>query len=308
MRSTVLPNPTHTGHCDESASADVAIVGAGVSANALRKARINAAQPPRRPPFRKGLLALAVWTSGIVVFLYIPTLLLIVGSFNSSATGTAWEEFTLKWYARLFANDTILVALKNSVITAAVTVVLSLTAGTAGGWLLYRYKFRFSPVIGFLIFVPMVIPEVLMGTGLVSVFVLANLPLGFLTNVIAHTTLCFPFVLVAIQARLNGMDPALEEAASDLGASPLQIFLRITLPYLQPAIISGALMTLTVSFDEYLITAFTSGPESQTLPLKIYGMAKIGLNPQINALSALLVLTTAAFVLITDFLLRKERA
>jgi spermidine/putrescine transport system permease protein len=308
MRSTALANPTHTERCDESAAADVAVVGQFVPARAAETNRAKTARSPGRRPFENRKLALALWTAGVIFFLYIPTLLLVTGSFNNSPTGTSWEGFTLKWYVKLFGNDPILVAFKNSVITAAATVVISIATGTAGGWLLYRYKFRFSPVIGFLIFVPMVIPEVLMGTGLVSVFVLSNIPLGFLTNIIAHTTLCFPFVLVAIQARLNGMDPALEEAAGDLGATPWQAFRMVTLPYLQPAIISGALMTLTVSFDEYLITAFTSGPESQTLPLKIYGMAKIGLNPQINALAALLVVTTTVFVLVTDFLLRKDRS
>ncbi len=308
MRSTVLANPTHTERCDESAPSDVAVVGGFAPAIAKSAVRTDTSRSPSRRPFGKGALALALWTAGVVVFLYIPTVLLIAGSFNSSPTGAAWEGFTLKWYAKLFGNDPILVAFKNSIITAAATIVLSIVGGTAGGWLLYRYKFRFSTALALLIFVPMVIPEVLMGTGLVSIFVLTKIPLGFFTNVIAHTTLCFPFVLVAIQARLNGMDPALEEAASDLGATPWQIFRMVTLPYLKPAIIAGALMTLTVSFDEYLITAFTSGPESQTLPLKIYGMAKIGLDPQINALAALLVVTTTAFVLVTDFLLRRERA
>jgi len=263
---------------------------------------------PRRRPFRKSRIFLALWTLAMLAFLYVPTALLVAGSFNDSTTGTSWGGFTLKWYAQLFRNDPLLTAAKNSLVIAAATAALSILAGTAGGWLLYRYKFVFNRAIGFLIFVPMVMPEVLLGTGLVSVFVLAKMQLGFITNIIAHTTLCFPFVLVAIQARLNGMDPALEEAASGLGATPWQAFRLVTLPYLSPAIISGTLMTLTVSLDEYLITTFTSGPQSQTLPLKIYGLAKVGLNPQLNALTALLIVSTTAFVLLTDFLLRKERA
>ncbi len=271
------------------------------------EAASDVAPGPRKRPLRKGWLTLGLWTVAMLAFLYVPTFLLIVGSFNDSATGTAWHGFTLKWYAQLFQNDPLLTAAKNSLIIAAVTTVLSIVAATAGGWLLYRYKFRFARTIGFLIFVPMVMPEVLLGTGLVSLFVAAKMELGFLTNIIAHTTLCFPFVLIAIQARLNGMDPSLEEAASGLGATPWQTFRMVTLPYLSPAILSGTLMTLTISLDEYLITTFTSGPQSQTLPLKIYGLAKVGLNPELNALTAILIVSTTAFVLLTDFLLRKER-
>ena len=139
-----------------------------------------------------------------------------------------------------------------------------------------------------LIFIPMVIPEVLMGASLLAEFVhLLNLPLGYTTLIIAHTTFCFPFVLVGIQARLQGLDPFLEEAALDLGATPAQAFWLIIVPYLTPAIIAGALMSFTFRWTS-IVSVFTTGPQSQTLPLKVYGMAKVGLNPQLNALSTIL--------------------
>jgi spermidine/putrescine transport system permease protein len=149
----------------------------------------------------------------------------------------------------------------------------------------------------------MVMPEVLMGVSLLVLFVqFLNLPLGFTTLVIAHTTFCFPFVLVGVQARLQGLDPFLEEAAMDLGATPVQAFWRVIVPYLMPAIVSGALMSFTLSLDEYIVSVFTTGSQSQTLPLKVYGMAKVGLNPQLNALSTLFIAATFAFAVAGQFL------
>ncbi len=266
-----------------------------------------------RSPRWRGPRAPQIWgwalggcTTLVMAFLYIPTLLLIAYSFNDSRIGNAWHGFTLKWYVQLAQNQPLIDSLKNSLLIAGTTTVLSVILGTLGGWVLNTYKFRWTRSIGFLVFIPMVIPEVLMGVGLLTTFVFAKLPLGYFTNIIAHTTLCFPFVLIAIQARLNGMDPALEEAAMNLGARPLQTFRLVTIPYLMPAVISGALMTFTISMDEYLITAFTSSAQSQTLPLKVYGLAKVGLNPELNALTTIFILVTIMSVILSDFLLKRR--
>jgi spermidine/putrescine transport system permease protein len=173
--------------------------------------------------------------------------------------------------------------------------------------MLYRYRFPFQRAIGLLIFIPMVIPDVLMGASLLAQFVhLFQLPLGYTTLIIAHTTFCFPFVLVGIHARLQGLDPFLEEAALDLGATPAQAFWLVIVPYLTPAIISGALMSFTLSLDEYIVSVFTTGAHSQTLPLKVYGMAKVGLNPQLNALSTIFVIATVVLVLLSELLTRRK--
>jgi len=172
-----------------------------------------------------------------------------------------------------------------------------------------------------LIFIPMVIPEVIMGVSLLILFTVVAGPLnhwlatfteaefgnGYLTIIIAHTTFCFPFVLVAVQARLAGVDPNLEEAAMDLGAPPLKAFLLVMVPYLLPAIISGALMSFTLSLDEYIVTLFTTGPESQTLTIKVFGMAKKGLDPSLNAISALFVLATTVLVVLGETTRRLNR-
>ena len=141
-----------------------------------------------------------------------------------------------------------------------------------------------------------------MGVSLLILFVSLKMELGFATTIIAHTTFCFPFVLVAVQARLAGIDPHLEEAALDLGARPWQAFWFVIVPFLMPAIIAGALMSFALSVDEYIVTFFTVGPQAQTLPLKIFGMVKTGLNPQLNALSTLFVAATVLLVIAREVL------
>jgi spermidine/putrescine transport system permease protein len=248
-----------------------------------------------------------LWTALVFAFLYLPILLLIVFSFNSSRLNIRWEGFSLKWYAALVENRTLLTAFQNSLIVATVTTILATLLGTIGAWMLYRYRFPFQRTIGFLIFIPMVMPEVLMGASLLAEFVhLFRIPLGYTTLIIAHTTFCFPFVLVGIQARLQGLDPFLEEAALDLGATPAQAFRLVIVPYLMPSIVAGALMSFTLSLDEYIVSVFTTGPQSQTLPLKVYGMAKVGLNPQLNALSTVFVIATILLVLLNEFLTRRK--
>ena len=146
----------------------------------------------------------------------------------------------------------------------------------------------------------MVIPEILMGVSLLIFFATAHVTLGFATVIISHVTFCFPFVLVAVQARLAGLDPSLEEAAMDLGATPFQAFRLVVVPYLMPAIISGALMSFTLSMDELIVTYFTYGPSSVTLPIKIFGEVKKGLNPMLNAISAIFIVATAVLVVIAN--------
>ena len=259
---------------------------------------------PQGPAVQRAFFG--TWTVAVFAFLYIPILLLVVYSFNDSKLNLYWVGFTTKWYSALFQNEVLLRAFQNSLIVAGATTLLSVFLGTTAAWLLYRYKFPAQQLIGLLIFIPMVMPEVLMGTSLLVLFVTLGIPLGYGTLIIAHTTFCFPFVLVGVQARLQGLDPSLEEAAQDLGATPLKAFWLVIVPYLMPAIVAGALMAFTLSFDEYIVTIFTSGAESQTLPLKVYGMVRVGLNPQLNALSTLFIGITALLVIGSQFFTRKK--
>lgn len=260
-------------------------------------------KPSRSFPSGLKLLnwGLAGWTALVFLFLYLPIAVLVGYSFNTSKLNIVWEGFTLKWYGELLANQPIIDTLKNSLIIAAFTTVASVVIGTVGAWLLHRYQYRFSRAIQTLICVPMIMPEIVMGISLLVFFTVISLGLGYTTVVIAHVTFCFPFVLVAVQARLQGLDPSLEEAALDLGATPLQAFWLVIVPCLRPAIFSGALMAFTLSMDELIVTFFTASPSSATLPLKVFGMAKVGLNPMLNALSAVFIVTTVAFVLLSDY-------
>ena len=246
------------------------------------------------------------WTVAVFAFLYLPIALLVVYSFNDSKLNLYWAGFTTKWYGMLFGNEVLLRAFQNSLIVATTTTALSVVIGTSAAWLLYRYRFPAQQTLGLLIFIPMVMPEVLMGVSLLVLFVSLGIPLGYGTLIIAHTTFCFPFVLVGVQARLQGIDPSLEEAAMDLGATPLKAFWLVIIPYLLPAIVAGALMSFTLSFDEYIVTIFTSGADSQTLPLKVYGMVRVGLNPQLNALSTLFIAATAVLVIASQVFTRKK--
>ncbi|MFH1497516.1 MAG: ABC transporter permease [Verrucomicrobiota bacterium] len=260
----------------------------------------------RRRPSGIRLLdgALGIWTSLVFVFLYLPIGVLVAYSFNTSRLNILWEGFTLNWYRELAGNAPILRALKNSLIVASGTTVASVLLGTTGAWLLHRYRYTFSRGLQTLICIPMMMPEIVMGISLLIFFTAVSLPLGFVSVMIAHVTFCFPFVLVAVQARLQGLDPSLEEAALDLGATPLKAFWLVIVPCLRPAILSGGLMAFTLSMDELIVSYFTTSPASATLPLKVYGMAKVGLNPMLNALSAVFILTTVMLVLFSEYLRR----
>jgi len=247
------------------------------------------------------------WTLLVFVFLYVPIAVLVVYSFNSSRLNIVWEQFTLGWYGKLWANGPLILAAKNSIFIAGVSTLMSVALGTVGAWLLHRYRYRMARSIQTLVAIPMVMPEILMGISLLILFATAGLGLGFTTVIIGHVTFCFPFVLVAVQARLQGLDPALEEAALDLGATPLQAFWLIIVPCLKPAIIAGALMAFTLSMDELIVTFFIRSAASVTLPIQVYGLARVGLNPMLNALSAIFILATVSFVLFSDYLKKLSR-
>lgn len=259
-------------------------------------------------------LLCAGWSGLVFIFLYIPIILLVVYSFNKSELSFIWGGFSFEWYEKLWHNGPLIDATKNSLIIASCTTVSAVVIGTVGAWLLYRYKFPALRSLNALVFIPMVIPEVIMGVSLMIFFAVITVPLnewlltfseleferGFLTVILAHTTFCFPFVLVAVQARLSGVDPNLEEAAMDLGAPPLKAFWLVMVPYLLPAIVSSALMSFTLSMDEYIVTAFVNGPHSQTLPQKVFGLAKKGLDPSLNAVSTVFIVATAVLVVLAD--------
>jgi spermidine/putrescine transport system permease protein len=248
------------------------------------------------------------WTALVFIFLYLPIVLLIAYSFNSSRQAIEWKSFTFAWYGQVWHDRELIDALYNSLIIASITTVISVVLGSSAAWLLYRYRFPASGLIDTLLLIPLVIPEVVMGVSLLALFIVMQVGLGYTTAIIAHVTFCFPFVMVGVRARLEGLDPSLEEAAMDLGATPLQAFLRIIVPYLLPAIISGALLSFALSMDEFIVTSFTASPEAYTLPIRIYGRARRGLDPSLNAISALFVVFTTILVLSAEQLRKMSSA
>ena len=245
----------------------------------------------RRPP---GLLPAAV--AGYA-FLYVPLVIVVVYSFNDSRLNAEWVGFTFGWYGKLFHNDDMLAAAGNSLVIALVASLVSTVLGTMAGVALSRYRMRLLPV---LVLAPIAIPEILMGVSLLIFFVLLNFTLGLVSVALAHIAFCIGFVAIVVRSRLAGMDESLTEAARDCGATPWQAFRYVTLPLIMPGVIAGALMAFTLSIDDFVITFFTAGAGTVTLPLQIYSMIKIAVTPEVNAVSTLLMLLTLALIVVAS--------
>lgn len=236
----------------------------------------------------------------LLICLYLPILVLILFSFNKSRINAEWTGFTLDWYINLFDNPQIVDALINSVLTAIMTTILSTILGTICALAIHRYKYKFSKLISGLVYLPIVVPDILMGISLLILFTYFHFELGSITIIIAHVTFCISYVVILLTARLSGMSKDLEDAASDLGATPWQTFRYITIPAIMPGIIASALLSFTLSIDDFVISFFVSGPSSTTLPIYIYGMVKKGVSPEINAISTILILTIICLMVLSE--------
>jgi len=249
-------------------------------------------------------------------FLYIPILSVIAYSFNESRLVTVWGGFSVKWYGVLFDDRQMLQGVWLSLRIAAVTATGAVIVGTLAGLVLARFgRFRGRTMLAGMVTAPLVMPEVITGLSLLLLFVaFAPLPLvpdqrGFSTIAIAHITLTLSYVTVVVQSRLSTMDESLEEAAMDLGARPLKVFLLITLPIIAPAIMSGWLLAFTLSLDDLVIASFTAGPQTNTLPMMIFSKVRLGVTPEINALATLMVGAVTVFVIVAGVLMaRQEKA
>ncbi len=234
--------------------------------------------------------------------LYVPLITLIIGSFVSKLPDGSLK-FTLDWYLKVLTDDAILAALGNSLIIASSNTVFSTLIGTGAALALERGKFPGRKFFDVMIQVPLIMPEIVMGLSLLIWFVFLKITLGTFSIILAHVTFSVSYVILTVRSRLQGFDHSLEEAARDLGATSLQTFWRVTLPLILPGVVSGALMAFTLSFDDFLITFFTSGVGSETLPLRIYAMIRFGVSPELNALSALMLAMT---VLLVGFVFGRE--
>jgi spermidine/putrescine transport system permease protein len=245
-------------------------------------------------------------THGILgyLFLYLPIIILVVFSFNASRYVAVWRGFTFEWYQTLFTNQAIAAALRNSLIVAGISTLVSTVFGTMVALAMERYRFPGKLAFDGLLYLPIIIPDIAMAVMLLLFFVMVNLRLGLITIIISHIAFNISFVAVVVRARLAYFDVTLEEAAKDLYANEWQTFRRVTLPLIMPGILGGALLAFTLSIDDFVITFFTAGPGSTTLPLRIYSMVKIGVTPEINALSSMMLLFSMALV-VTSLLIQR---
>jgi len=236
-----------------------------------------------------------VWTSALAayLFLYLPLLVVVVFSFNDSKLNAEWVGFTTAWYARLFRNNEMLIAARNSLLIALTASLVSTVLGTMAGFALHKYRMRVLPV---LVVAPIAIPEILMGVALLMFYVMLNLTLGLVSITLSHIAFCIGYVALVVRARLAGMDESLVEAARDCGATPLEAFRYVTFPLILPGVIAGSLMAFTLSIDDFVITFFTAGASASTLPLQIYSMVKIAVTPEVNAISTLLLILTLLLI------------
>jgi spermidine/putrescine transport system permease protein len=275
------------------------------SSPAARSATARASSPVGRPSSGRWLLV--THTTLMYVFLYAPILILVLFSFNASVFSTSWEGFTLRWYQDLFTDRRLMQAFTNSLYVAFVATLISTIIGTMTALALERYRFAGREAYDGLVYLPIVIPEIVMAVSLLVFFSLAfdiidklfgaRVRFSLTTVIISHVAFCISFVAVVVRASLKGFDRRLEEAAQDLGADGWQTFRRVTLPLILPGIIGGALLAFTISLDDFLISFFTTGPGGTLLPVEVYGRVKRAVTPTINAVSTVMLALSILLVI-----------
>jgi spermidine/putrescine transport system permease protein len=227
---------------------------------------------------------------------------------NASRLSSRWQGVTLQWYRLLLTDEALLAAAFNSLLVAVFSTLLALLLGVTGALGLERLSRRHQSAVDAALLLPLIIPEIMMGVALMLLFVTIGMPLSLTTVVIGHVVFNLPLVIIVVRARLQKLDPTLMEAAQDLGAGTWQVFRRVTEPLIRPAVIGTGLMALTVSLDDFIVTFFLAGPGATTLPLKVYSMIKAGLSPEINALSAVIVVASMGLIAVSLLVQRRPFA
>ena len=240
-----------------------------------------------------------IFCFAVYLFLFLPISVVIANSFNATTSKPylSWKGFTFNWYVKLFENNALLTSFGNTLIIAVVSTVLATAIGTLGAVGMYRYKFRGKGIIDGLLYIPVVIPEIVLGISLLTIFSAVNVPRGMLTLILAHVSFCVPFVVFNVRARLSGYDSSIAEASMDLGANRIRTFFEVTLPVLWPGITGGALLSFTLSIDDVIISYFVNG-QTKTYPLRVMESIKSGVAPDVNALSALILIGTILLAVI----------
>lgn len=255
---------------------------------------------------KKPALWLRITAFLIFAYIYLPILILIIFSFNTQKINVRWEGFTFYWYGELFRDQEVILATRNSLMIALVSTIVATIIGTMAALALQRYRFPGYMFSESLLYIPVIIPEIVMGISLLAFFALMKMKLGLTTITLAHIAFNIPFVALVVRARLHGFDKSIEEAAMDLGANELITFWRVTLPTIMPGVLSGALLAFTLSLDDYVITYFTAGPGSTTLPLRVFSMVRFAVTPKVNALSTLWVAVIFVVLLLGQIAQRRQ--
>lgn len=241
----------------------------------------------------------------VYLFLYLPIAVVVAFSFNTSKLNVVFEGFTLEWYVKMWSNKALMDSFVNTLIVAVVSTLLATVLGTLCAVGLNRFEFRLKSLISNTLYIPIVIPELVFAIAVLILFSSINIPMSMFTLIVSHVTFSMPFVVITVRSRLAGFDKSVEEAARDLGANELHTFFRVTLPMIAPGVMSGAMLALTLSLDDVVVSFFTAGPDSQTLPLRILGMVKKGISPDVNALSTLIILGTVLLLVSTTIIQTK---
>lgn len=235
-------------------------------------------------------------------FMYLPILVLTFYSFNTSAYSAGWQGFTLNWYLKLFQDSRILSALENSLIVAGCAVGISAVIGTLMAVGLGRYHFVGKTLYRGISYLPLIIPDIAIAVATLVFLATFAIPLSLWTIVAAHVVFCLAYVGLVVSSRLTNLDPHLEEAALDLGATPVQAFIKVLLPQLMPGIVAGCLLAFVLSLDDFLIASFTAGSGANTLPMEIFSRIRSGVKPDINALSVILILVSGLVAAIAEYI------
>ena len=231
-----------------------------------------------------------IYLTIIFFFLFLPIIVLIVFSFNTSRLNIVFEGFTLDWYRKLIHNEVLLEALFNTLMVAVISTLVSTVIGTISAYGLKKYNFKGKKIVNELLYIPVIIPEIVMGISLLCIYSFMKLELGMFSLILSHIAFSIPFVIINVNSAIDTLNPNIEEAAVDLGASKFKTFMFVVLPSLMPGIISGAGLAFTLSLDDVVISYFTAGPDSNTLPLQIFSMIKSGVTPDVNALITVMLL------------------
>ncbi|QYX31492.1 ABC transporter permease [Sphaerospermopsis torques-reginae ITEP-024] len=251
---------------------------------------------------KKSMTWQAVFSILVFLFMYLPILVLGFYSFNQSPYSASWQGFTLEWYQKLFTDARILSALKNSLLVACSAVAVSAVLGTMMAVGLARYNFPGKTLYRGISYLPLLIPDIAIAVSTLVCLAAFAIPLSIWTIVAAHIVFCLAYIGLVVSSRLNNLDPHLEEAALDLGATPIQAFIKVVLPQLMPGIISGCLLAFVLSLDDFLISSFTAGSGSNTLPMEIFSRIRTGVKPDINALSVMLISITATVAVVAELI------